>query len=104
VVVGLGLVGSAARPEPPPALSGLLRLALLGGVPLLAAGGMVAGRRLRPGLAPAAAVLGGLAGLAFALFGVAGRVLPGSGVGFDLLRQPLAWAALAYAGLGLLLY
>jgi hypothetical protein len=45
-----------------------------------------------------------VAGLAFALFGVAGRVLPGSGVGPGLVAQPLAWAAAAYAGLGLLLY
>jgi hypothetical protein len=44
-----------------------------------------------------------VAGLAFALFGVAGRVLP-EGLGLGLARQPLAWAAVAYAGLGLLLY
>jgi len=105
VVVGLGLVGASAAPEPPPALSGAGRLALLAGVPALALAGMAAGRRRRlaPGAA-AAPVLGGLAGLAFALFGVAGRVLPGSGLGVDLLRQPLAWAAVAYVALGLLLY
>jgi|GEM_PF-261806 len=105
VVVGLGLVGAAARPGSPPALSGPARLALLIGVPALAAAGMVAGRRHRPGpRRTAAPVLGGLAGLAFALFGVAGRVLPDAGLGPALARQPLAWAALAYAGLGLLLY
>lgn len=105
VVVGLGLVGASAAPEPPPALSGAGRVALLAGVPALAVAGMAGGRRRRLGPGAATApVLGGLAGLAFALFGVAGRVLPGPGLGVDLLRQPLAWAAVAYVALGLLLY
>lgn len=105
VVVGLGLVGATARPEPPPALSGTARLALLAGIPALAVAGAAAGRRRRTGGAPAAApLLGGLAGLAFALFGVAGRVLPDAGLGLGLARQPLAWAAVAYVALGLLLY
>lgn len=105
VVVGLGLVGATARPEPPPALSGTARLALLAGIPALAVAGAAAGRRRRTGRGPAAApLLGGLAGLAFALFGVAGRVLPDAGLGLGLARQPLAWAAVAYVALGLLLY
>ena len=52
------------------------RLALVSGAPALAAAGMAAGRRLRP--SAAALALGGLAGLAFALFSVACRVLPAS--------------------------
>jgi hypothetical protein len=113
VVVGLGLVGATARPEPPPALPGAARLALLAGVPALAVAGTAAGRRRRTGRGPAAApvrgpgaapLLGGLAGLAFALFGVAGRVLPDAGLGLGLARQPLAWAAVAYVALGILLY
>jgi len=104
VVVGLGLVAASAATEPPPTLSGAGRLALLAGVPALAVAGMAAGRRRRLGPEAAAPVLGGLAGLAFAFFGVAGRVLPGSGLGVGLLRQPLAWAAVAYVALGLLLY
>ena len=48
----------------------------------------------------AAPALGGLAGLAFALFGVAGRVLPHA----PNVADPLSWAALAYIALGILLY
>lgn len=98
VVVGLALIGTAALPEGPPALSGPGRLALLGGVPAVAAVGFAAGRRLTGPLA--APVLGGLAGLGFALFGVAGRVLPHG----RFVQDPLGWAAVAYIGLGILLY
>ncbi|HEV8624959.1 MAG TPA: hypothetical protein VG034_10930 [Acidimicrobiia bacterium] len=98
VVVGLALIGGSALPEGPPTLSGLGRLALLGGVPALAAAGFATGRRIR-GRA-AAPALGALAGLGFALFGVASRVLPHAPNAGD----PVAWAALAYIGLGILLY
>jgi drug/metabolite transporter (DMT)-like permease len=98
VVVGLALIGGSALPEGPPTLSGPGRMALLGGVPALAAAGFTVGRRLRgPAAAPA---LGALAGLGFALFGVASRVLPHA----PYVQDPLAWAALAYIGLGILLY
>jgi drug/metabolite transporter (DMT)-like permease len=98
VVVGLGVIAAAARPEGPPALSGLARLALLAGAPALAAAGAAAGRRLRGSVA--APALGALAGLAFALFSVASRLLPAGGVG----RDPLTVVVVAYAGLGVLLY
>ncbi|HET9769253.1 MAG TPA: hypothetical protein VFS16_00090 [Acidimicrobiia bacterium] len=98
VVAGLVLVGAGALPEPPPAVSDPARLALLAGVPVLAALGVAAGRRVRGPLS--APLLGGLAGVGFALFGVAGRVLPASGLATD----PLAWAAVAYVVLGVLLY
>jgi drug/metabolite transporter (DMT)-like permease len=98
VVVGLALIGSSALPEGPPTLSGPGRLALLGGVPALAAVGFAAGRRLRG--STAALALGALAGVGFALFGVAGRVLPHA----PYFQDPVAWAAVAYIGLGLLLY
>ena len=98
VVVGLALIGSSALPEGPPALSMPGRLALLGGVPALAAAGFIAGRRLQG--SAAAPALGGLAGLAFALFGVAGRVLPHA----PFIQDPVAWAGVAYIALGLLLY
>lgn len=98
VVVGLALIGSSALPEGPPTLSGPGRLALLGGVPALAAVGFVVGRRMNGGAA--APALGGLAGLGFALFGVSSRVLPGA----PFVQDPVAWAALAYIGLGILLY
>jgi hypothetical protein len=98
VIFGLTLIGSSALPEGPPAISGLGRLALLAGVPTLAAAGFGLGRVVRgPVAAPA---LGASAGLAFALFGVAGRVLPHA----PFLQDPLAWAAAAYVVLGVLLY
>jgi drug/metabolite transporter (DMT)-like permease len=98
VVVGLALIASSALPEGPPTLSGAGRLALLGGVPALAAVGFAAGRRLQ-GQA-AASALGALAGVGFALFGVAGRVLAHA----PYFQDPVAWAAVAYIALGLLLY
>src|SRR5205085_10981473 len=64
----------------------------------LAAVGIAAGRRLQG--RPAAAALGGVAGLAFALFGVTCRVVPGSG----LVTDPLAGLAVVYVALGVLLY
>src|SRR5687767_1501804 len=98
VVVGLALIGSSALPEGPPTLSGPGRLALLGGVPALAAVGFAAGRRLRG--STAALALGALAGVGFALFGVASRVLTHA----PYVQDPLSWAAVAYIGLGILLY
>jgi drug/metabolite transporter (DMT)-like permease len=98
VVVGLCLVAGSALPEGPPTLATAPRLLLLAGVPSLAAVGMWLSARL--GGRWAAPVLGGLAGVGFAAFGVAGRVLPSSGV----LTDPLTWAAAAYVGLGLVLY
>lgn len=99
VVLGLALIGASALPEGPPTISVAGRLALLGGVPALAAVGFAAGRRMAgPTAAPAA--LGALAGLSFALFGVASRVLPEA----PFVQDPVAWAALAYIGLGVLLY
>jgi drug/metabolite transporter (DMT)-like permease len=98
VVVGLALVGAAAQPGGPPSRSGIAHLALLAGAPALAAAGAAASRRLRESVA--APALGGLAGLAFALFSVASRLLPATGAG----RDPLAAVALVYAGLGVVLY
>jgi drug/metabolite transporter (DMT)-like permease len=98
VVVGLCLVAGSALPEGPPTLGPGPRLLLLAGVPGLAALGMVLSARL--GGRWAAPLLGGLAGVGFAAFGVVSRVLPPSGV----LTDPLTWAAAAYVVLGLVLY
>lgn len=98
VVVGLALVGASALPEGPPSLGTLPRLLLLAGVPALALLGVVVSGRVAG--RPAAPALGALAGSSFAFFGVACRVLPASGGATD----PIAWAAVAYAALGLLLY
>ena len=98
VVVGLAMVGASALPEGPPSVGSLARLLLLAGVPALALLGVaVSGRAVGR---PAAPLLGALAGTSFAFFGISCRVLPASGGPTD----PLAWAAVAYAALGLLLY
>jgi hypothetical protein len=60
--------------------------------------GFTVGRRVRA--SAAAPALGALAGVGFALFGVAGRVLPHA----PYVQDPLSWAALAYVALGILLY
>jgi hypothetical protein len=60
---------------------------------------VVSGRVSGPRAAP---LLGALAGAGFAAFGVASRVLPHGGA--EMLGDPLAYAALAYIVLGLLLY
>jgi hypothetical protein len=100
VVLGLAGVGASALPEGPPAMAWFPRLLVLLGVPGLAlVARVVSGRVSGPRAAP---VLGALAGAGFAAFGVASRVLPDSGA--ELLGDPLAYAALAYIGLGLLLY
>ena len=98
VVVGLALVGVSALPEGPPSVGWLPRLLLLAGVPVLALLGAAMSARVTG--RSAAAVLGALAGAGFAFFGVCCRVLPATGGPTD----PLAWAAVAYAALGLLLY
>jgi drug/metabolite transporter (DMT)-like permease len=98
VVVGLCLVAGSALPEGPPTLGTGPRLLVLAGVPALAVTGMLVSARVSGRWS--APLLGGLAGAGFAAFGVAARVLPSSG----LLTDPLTWAAVAYIGLGLLLY
>jgi drug/metabolite transporter (DMT)-like permease len=98
VVVGLALVGASALPEGPPSLGTLPRLLLLAGVPALALLGVAVSARVAG--RSAAPVLGALAGIGFAFFGVSCRVLPASGG----VTDPLAWAAVAYAVLGLVLY
>jgi drug/metabolite transporter (DMT)-like permease len=98
VVLGLALIGSSALPEGPPTLAGPGRLALLCGVPALAVAGFVVGRRIQGSWA--APAQGALAGLAFALFGVASRVLPHA----PFVQDPVAWVALVSIALGILFY
>jgi len=101
IVAGLVLLAVSAAPEQTEPGRGLATAVLLAGVPLLVLAATWVERRPagpRPGM-----VLGMLGGLAFAGFGMAGRLL-GAPPRPPLLADPLAWALVAYVGLGLLLY
>jgi drug/metabolite transporter (DMT)-like permease len=102
IVVGLALVAMSASSEAAPALRGTGTGLLLAGVPLISLAAAVVDRRWAgPG---AALALGALAGLAFAGFGVVGRVLPPPSSPVSLALDPVAWTAALYAVLGLVLY
>lgn len=102
IVAGFALVAVSASSEAAPSLHGTGRALLLAGVLLLAlAAGAVDRRWSGPG---AAVAFGALAGLAFAGFGIAGRVLPPPPSLVSLALDPVAWTAALYAVLGLVLY
>lgn len=101
IVGGLVLLAVSAGPEQAAPGRGLTTAVLVAGLPLLIVAAALVERRAagaRPGMA-----LGALGGLAFAGFGMAGRVL-GTPPRPALLTDPLCWALVAYVGLGLLLY
>lgn len=102
IVAGLTLVAVSASSQAASSPQGRGQALLLTGVPLLALAAAAVDRTWAgPGAAPA---LGALAGLAFAGFGIAGRVLPAPRSLASLAVDPVAWAAALYAGLGLALY
>lgn len=101
IVAGLALLGVSAGSADGVPARGATTTVLLAGLPLLAFAAWVAGRRggsTRPGMA-----LGATAGLSFAGFGVAGRVLDGS-AGTALAADPVAWALVGYVVLGFLAF
>ncbi|HEX2701377.1 MAG TPA: hypothetical protein VHM89_14345 [Acidimicrobiales bacterium] len=101
IVVGLVLLAASAAPEHAAAGSALSTGIALAGLPVLVAAGAWVGRR--PDNSRTGAALGMLAGLAFAGFGMSGRLL-GASDRPTLVADPLAWALVAYVTLGLLLY
>jgi drug/metabolite transporter (DMT)-like permease len=102
IVAGLALVAVSASSQAAPSLRSTAMGLLLAGVPLVSLAAAVVDRRWEgPG---AALALGALAGLAFAGFGIVGRVLPPPSSLVSLAVDPVAWTAALYAALGLGLY
>jgi drug/metabolite transporter (DMT)-like permease len=99
VVVGLtllALAGAEGTPPPPTLLHQAVLVAL---VPALALGSWLWDRRWQLH----ATAHGALSGAAFGFAALAARLLPAPGNAWRLLGQPLAWAALTFTLLGLLL-
>jgi drug/metabolite transporter (DMT)-like permease len=97
VIVGLTLVGASAADGGTPELSRLGTTLLIGGVPALGLAGLASDRR-------SAAALGALSGVGFGGFALAGRLMsPHDGLS-ALLVDPVLWAAVGYAVLGLGIY
>jgi drug/metabolite transporter (DMT)-like permease len=97
VVVGLTLVGASAADGSTPGLTWLGTALLVGGVPALGLAGLASDR-----CSPAA--LGALSGLGFGGFALAGRLMPDHDGAAGLLADPILWAAVGYAVLGLGIY
>ena len=100
VVVGLVLLALAAAPDQVQPVGATFRLALVLGVGAVA---VVAGALARFGSGGALG-LAAVSGLAFSGTAVAGRVLVVPTHPLDLLHEPVAWALVAYGGLGMLVF
>lgn len=101
IVAGLVLLAVSAAPEQADPGRGTATVLLVAGIPSLVLFAAWVERRpagARPGMA-----LGTLAGLAFAGFGMAGRVMAAPPHP-PLLLDPLAWALVGYVVLGFLLF
>jgi drug/metabolite transporter (DMT)-like permease len=107
VVIGLTLVGGSAATGDRPVLGGPGAVVLVLGVPTLGLAALAADRRCtaRSGdLGRSAGALAGLSGIGFGAFALAGRLLPEHHGAGALLADPILWAAVAYAALGLGIY
>jgi drug/metabolite transporter (DMT)-like permease len=111
VVLGLALVGVSAAPaDRRPAPGWIGTAVLLAGLPALGAAALLLDRRRpatpvagRPG-ARRAAALGALSSVGFGGFALAGRLMPAHSGPAGLLADPVLWAAVIYAVLGLAIY
>ena len=115
VVFSLFLVGSSAADGDRPPLGWLGTTLLVAGVPALALAARLVERRAPAAASAGAAassagdhsssvVLGAVAGIGFGGFALAGRLLPAHDGAAGLFTDPILWAALAYALLGLSIY
>jgi drug/metabolite transporter (DMT)-like permease len=113
VVVGLALVGGTAADGDRPSLSWFGTTLLVAGAPAMALAGLAVDRRSARRTGPrstgrggdgAAAALGAVSGIGFGGFALAGRLLPAHDDTAGLLTDPVLWAAVLYAVLGLGLY
>ena len=99
-VLGLSLLTLSAAPGDALGLSRSKEIVLLAGLPVLALSARLL-ERWRPA---APALLGALSGLAFGSASIAARGLAGTGADGPIMAEPLAWAAVAFASLGVLLF
>lgn len=97
VVAGLTLVGSSAADAGSQSLGWPGTVLLIGGVPALGLAGFASDRRSAP-------ALGALAGVSFGCFALAGRLMPAHDGVAGALADPVLWAAVGYAALGLGIY
>lgn len=97
VVIGLTLVGASAADGSAPELSWVGTALLVAGVPALGLAGLASDRRSAP-------ALGALSGVGFGGFALAGRLMAGHDSVAGLITDPLLWAAVGYAVLGLGIY
>jgi hypothetical protein len=96
-VLGLTLVGASSTDGGAPTLNWTGTALLVGGVPALALAALAFDHR-------SAAALGAVSGVGFGGFALAGRLMPGhDGLG-SVLSDPVLWAAVGYAVLGLGIY
>jgi hypothetical protein len=99
IVLGLTLLTLSAAPGETPGLSRATEIVLLAVLPTIA----VAARLLDRWRAAPPALLGALAGLAFGSGSIVARGIGRTG-DTPVLADPLLWAAVAFAALGLLLF
>ncbi|MCA1843450.1 MAG: EamA family transporter [Actinobacteria bacterium] len=106
VVIGLTLVGSSAATGDRPGPRGLGSAVLVLGVPALGIVALAADRRSAPvpGDHRRSGALAALSGIGFGAFALAGRLIPAHHGAGALLADPVLWAAVAYAALGLGIY
>jgi drug/metabolite transporter (DMT)-like permease len=97
IVLGLTLVGASAADGDAPSLAWFGTALLVGGVPALALAALAFDRR-------SASALGALSGIGFGCFALGARLMPThDGLG-GFLADPVLWAAVGYAVLGLGIY
>jgi drug/metabolite transporter (DMT)-like permease len=101
IVAGLVLLAIAAAPNSPAPVGMGFRLALVVGVVAL---GLAGAGLARSAVSQGSVGLAVVAGLAFSGTAISARILPIHHGLVGLLQEPLAWALVAYGGLGLLLF
>ena len=100
VIVGVGMLASAAGPHAATGVSPAFKLALIVAVAGIAVAGVAASRLREPARTP---MLGAIAGLGYGVLAVAARVLPGF-YPHQLIRDPAAYALAAAGIVSFMLY
>ena len=100
VILGVSMLGASAGPHVAVGVGRDFKLALIVAVAGIAVAGVAASRLREPARTP---VLGGIAGLGYAVLAVAARVLPGFQL-HQLIRDPAAYALAAAGIVSFMLY